>query len=99
MKCNKGVIYLKNLLPNSTDTEEYEKWMKSKPLHFLKCVLSNYNIDLKTGGKRYTNLPTRIDLITNEIKRREQLNIRDTDAQHDSVVDGIKYVCEALIQD
>ena len=90
--------YLKNLLPNSLNTEDYEKWMKGKPLHFLKCVLSNYNVDLKMGSKRYTNLPTRIDLITNEIKRREELNIPDTTAQHDSVADGIKNVCEALIQ-
>lgn len=90
---------MKNLLPDSQNTKDYEKWMKGKPLHSLRCILSIYKVDLEMDRNRYTNLPTRIALITKEIERREKLNIPDTIAQHDSVVNGIRNVCEVLIQD
>lgn len=87
---------MKNLLPDPNDTKEYKKWMETKSLNSLKRVLSIYKLDLKMSTNKYTNVKTRIHLITTEIEKREFLRLPDTLEQKKSDMNSMIKVCEAL---
>lgn len=87
---------MKNLLPDQNDTKEYKKWMETKSLNSLKRVLSIYKLDLKMSTNKYTNVKTRIHLITTEIEKREFLRLPDTLEQKESDMNSMIKVCEAL---
>lgn len=87
---------MKNLLPDPNDTKEYKKWMETKSLNSLKRVLSIYKLDLKMSTNKYTNVKTRIHLITTEIEKREFLRLPDTLEQKESDMNSMIKVCEAL---
>lgn len=90
---------MKNLLPDSNDTKAYEKWIKTKSLRSLKRFLSFYTLDVNMSTNKYTNVKTRIHLITNEIKKRESLKTPDTIKRETSDMEPLRIVCEALISD
>lgn len=87
---------MKNLLPDPNNTKEYKKWMETKSLNSLKRVLSLYKLDLKMSTNKYTNVKTRIHLITTEIEKREFLRLPDTLEQKESDMNSMIKVCEAL---
>lgn len=87
---------MKNLLPDPNDTKEYKKWMETKSLNSLKRVLSIYKLDLKMSTNKYTNVKTRIHLITTEIEKREFLRLPDILEQKESDMNSMIKVCEAL---
>lgn len=87
---------MKNLLHDPNNTKEYKKWMETKSLNSLKRVLSLYKLDLKMSTNKYTNVKTRIHLITTEIEKREFLRLPDTLEQKESDMNSMIKVCEAL---
>ena len=87
---------MKNILPDPNDTKEYKNWMETKTLSSLKRVLSIYKLDIKMETNKYTNVKTRIHLITSEIERREFLRSTDTFEQKESDMNSMIKVCEAL---
>lgn len=59
-----------NRLETQEEIDNYKTWLMGKSSHYLKCLTLNFDMDMKKDEPTYPNISLRIELLKNEIERR-----------------------------
>lgn len=59
-----------NPLETENEIIAYKNWLSTKPYPFLKCLMTTFNLHLKMETNRYPNLSLRMDLLNEEIQKK-----------------------------
>lgn len=60
-----------NNLETNQDLNDYKRWLSNKKLNSMKRIKRMLETDKKYRPNRWKNIDLRIELIANEIKKRE----------------------------
>lgn len=62
-----------NQLKTVEEINSYKEWLSSKHSHFLKCLLGIFEMDKNKEKPKYIKLDLRIELVNQELNRRNPL--------------------------
>ena len=60
-----------NQLANEDDIKEYKEYLSTRPYHFLRSFLINFEMDKTRKIHKYPKLELRITLVNEEMERRK----------------------------
>ena len=60
-----------NPLETKEEITAYKEWLSNKQYHFLKCLLSIFNMHVEFKKNQYPHLELRIELVKEELQKKE----------------------------